>query len=256
MQQDRCRFSLNALNSCLYAVGGASEINENDDAWHQENQASNSERYDSVTDVWEYIPSIPENRTQHAGATHSCYLYISGGLDRHRVLSSFWRFDANSGKWDELPQMPTPRADHIVLVMSDKLYVCGGWYEEPHTENRRLVETIDVYDITLNSWFSETNIPTPKYHAGIVAVNEKIYVIGGLHSDTMFDRASSTIECYDIEAKVWTRPDRYPQSVWECTCVTLYVPRCREDTELTVDDDGTDTDVTVDDPCANGVYPT
>lgn len=238
MQQDRCRFSLNFVGSYLYAIGGASEYDESEEVWLQELdiETSNSERYDPETDTWEYITAIPENRTQHAGAGHKDFLYVAGGLERHRVLSTFWRFDPKTNKWEPLPDMLCPRADHVILVIDDKLYVCGGWCEDYQTENRRLVETIDVFDIELCTWKTVTKIPTPKYHAGIVAIETKIYIIGGFYSDAMFDRASSSIECYDIGRSEWSNLDRYPQNTWECTCVSLYIPKCRDDMEVLVDD--------------------
>lgn len=235
MQQDRCRFSLNWVNNYLYAIGGASEYDESDDVW-LDLETSNSERYDAEADAWEYIRPIPENRTQHAGAGHKDYLYISGGLERQRVLSTFWRYDPKADEWESLPDMLCPRADHVMLVVEDKLYVCGGWCEDHSSDNRRLVETIDVFDIETRAWKTITRIPTPKYHAGIVAVETKIYIIGGFYSDAMFDRASSSIECFDIERNEWSNLDRYPQNTWECTSVSLYIPKFRDDMEVLMDE--------------------
>lgn len=75
-------------------------------------------------------------------------------------------------------------------------------------------------------------MPTPRYHAGIVCVENKIYFIGGFHSDTMFDKDTAAIEYYDIDAKTWTVESKYPQDVWEHTCVTLCIPKCRDDMEV------------------------
>ncbi|CAD7091014.1 unnamed protein product [Hermetia illucens] len=236
MQQDRCRFSLNSVGNYLYAICGASELSDTEDSWHPDVPLSNCERYNVKTDLWEYIPGLPENRSQHAGTVHGSHIYISGGLDKNIVLSSMWRYDTNNQFWEELAPMLVPRTDHVMIQSDDKIYICGGWYEDPATANRCLASTIDVYDITKNTWSIETTIPTPRYHAGIVVLNGVIYITGGLHSDSMLDRASSIVEGYDIKNKKWTRLDRYPQHNWECTCVTLYVPRCREDMEVLPED--------------------
>lgn len=109
-------------------------------------------------------------------------------------------------------------------------------------DNRRLIDTIDVYDPTERSWTVMTTIPTPKYHAGIVAVEMRVYVIGGFYSDSMFDRASSTIECYDIGRNEWAMLERYPQNIWECSCVALYIPKFRDDMEVMIDEATANTD--------------
>lgn len=41
-----------------------------------------------------------------------------------------------------------------------------------------------------DTWETITNVPTPRYHAGIVGVDSKIFFIGGFLSDAMFDRAT------------------------------------------------------------------
>lgn len=211
-------------------------MDDSDEIWFEELNESNSERYDPETDRWQYIPCLPEHPTQHAGASHSEYLYVCGGLDRNRVLSSMWRYNTVVETWQRMPDMLSPRADHVMLEIEDNLYVCGGWCEENEAENRRLVETIDMYNPQTRSWKVVTRIPTPKYHAGIVAVETKIYIIGGFYSDSMFDRASSTIEFYDIEKGEWLNLDRYPQNNWECSCVSLYIPKFRDDMQVLTDE--------------------
>lgn len=234
MLADRCRFSLNALNQCLYAVGGVSEHDEEDvaDADASENDNSNVEVYDPVADSWKLITPIPEKRSQHAGAAYNQFLYISGGLDRQRVLATFWRYDPKQDVWQALPDMLRARADHSMFGIDDKIYVCGGWTEEAITEHRNPVESIDVFDIESNSWHTVTTIPTPKYHAGCVAVDKCIYILGGLLSHSMFNRASSTVEYFDIETNKWALLDPYPQNAWECTCVSLYIPKGKDTLDL------------------------
>lgn len=43
---------------------------------------------------------------------------------------------------------------------------------------------------------------------------------------------AGVIECYDLESGIWNTGDKYPQDIWEHTCVTLYIPRCRDDMEV------------------------
>ncbi|XP_026468720.1 kelch-like protein 26 [Ctenocephalides felis] len=236
MQRERCRFSLNVASGRLYAIGGVSEM---DDLENVDEEVSACESYDPVTDTWFSFRPLPQFRTQHAGASwpksDASSIFISGGLERDMVLSSMVRYDIFEDIWENKASMLTPRADHVMLLIGNNLYVCGGWYEDTETGNRVLVDTIDLYDVSTNVWETITRVPTPRYHAGIVAVNTKIYFIGGFHSDVMFDRVTAAIECYDIESKQWTTADKYPQDIWEHTCVTLYIPRCRDDMEVMKD---------------------
>lgn len=144
-----------------------------------------------------------------------------------------WQFDVTEhGVWTRLADMPTARADHVMFVVNDTLIVCGGWNNDPDGEGRQLVATIDVYDAVKREWSVMTSVPTPKYHAGIVALDECIYIVGGFHSESMFDRATSTVECYDMRRNEWTVLDTYPQKIWEFNCVALYISKFRNDKEV------------------------
>lgn len=82
IQADRCRFSLNAMgNDYLYAVGGVRELNDTEDGsdhWGNDMLISNCERYNATVNMWEYLPPLSENRSQHAGVVLGDKLYISG----------------------------------------------------------------------------------------------------------------------------------------------------------------------------------
>ncbi|KAL9878922.1 kelch-like protein 26 isoform 1-T5 [Glossina fuscipes fuscipes] len=237
IQADRCRFSLNAMGSnFLYAVGGVCELNDNDDGgdvenWGNDMAISNCERYNATTDRWEYLPALSENRSQHAGVVLANRLYISGGIDRHIVLVSLWCFDTHIEKWIKLRSMPTPRADHILIALDQHIYACGGWYEDPLTETRSLAQTIDVYDVNKDCWSTETTNPMPKYYTGVAAVKRRIYFIGGLLSSATINRATTAVQCYDLDTKQWSFNVEweYPSEVWECTLAAFYVPRERDD---------------------------
>ncbi|BES95692.1 BTB And C-terminal Kelch [Nesidiocoris tenuis] len=185
MQRERCRFSLNVVSDGLFAVGGVSE---------GDGPVAECERYDPGTDSWERVCPLPGPSTQHAAATLDNYLYVSGGLDRDIVLNSVKRYDSEQDRWDMMSPLLTPRADHTLLSLQGRLYVCGGWLEDEMTANRVLVDSIDCYDPKDDQWTRVATVPTPRYHTAIVAYNNKIYFIGGYHSDAMFDTAAFYVQ--------------------------------------------------------------
>lgn len=237
MQRERCRFSLNVLSGRLYAIGGSSELEEFVDGCTDQEEISACECYDPASDSWSSISPLPEGRSQHASVTwcnnaNEKYIFISGGLERDLTSDAVRRYDPATDTWDVRAPMLSSRADHVMISLGHRIYVCGGWFEDADIGSRVLVDTIDAYDLTTDSWEVITRVPTPRYHAGIVEVDGKIYFIGGFHSDAMFDRDTAAIECYDVENDFWTTEEKYPQDVWEHTCVTLYIPKCRDDMEV------------------------
>lgn len=181
MNFDRCRFSLNVLEGSLIAVGGHSEGSyQRLDELPGGNVAS-VEKYDPITDNWTMLTSMPEYRSQHAGATYKNKLFISGGLSHDgNVLDSFYQYDSLADCWTKICNL-TPRADHVMLRVDKKIYICGGWNEIDG--QRRLISAIECYDIQTSNIVTITHISTPRYHAGITIVNNKIYFIGGFAAD-------------------------------------------------------------------------
>ncbi|KAK8737119.1 hypothetical protein OTU49_004805 [Cherax quadricarinatus] len=228
MQRERCRFSLSVLGGQLYAVGGASEAS--DDGIGEDE--SLCEAYNPTSDTWTPIAGLPGARAQHAAAALNCLLYVSGGLEGDQVLDSCHAYNPSTGVWEPRAPLLTPRADHYCVTYDNCLYICGGWYEDDATNTRVLVDTIDCYNPNTDSWVVVSRVPTPRYHAGIVVMGSRLYVIGGFHSDATFDRATGVIECYDLETGVWSVENAYPQDIWEHVCVPLYVPRCRDDMDV------------------------
>ena len=229
MQKERCRFTLTAVDNYLYAIGGAGE----NDFPLIEDEFASGEMYDPKNDIWIPINPMPGfNRSQHAAVAWNHYIFVSGGLDQDIVLNSMLKYNTLTDEWTNIDPMITPRADHTLVVHDDKIYVCGGWYEDEMTEMRILVGTIECYDLLTNSWSVVTNIPTPRYHAGIINKGPILYIIGGFLSDSIFDRASGIIESFNLMTHVWSTLDSYPQDIWEHSCCTLFVPKYRDDMEV------------------------
>lgn len=229
---ERCRFTLNVVGGSLYAIGGVSENVEDlpnpDDC--------PCERYDPESDSWHSIARLPgAQRTQHAGSPWKNLLFICGGLEQDVVSSSLMCYKTGTNEWEPKSPMLTSRADHSVVTYKDKLYVIGGWCDDEALGSRLLVITIDEYDILRDRWTVVTEIPTPRYNAGITVVQDKLYIIGGFAGDSTFDRATGVIECFDLEKFEWSPVERYPCDIWEHVCTTLFIPKCREDMDVLSD---------------------
>ncbi|MCL4135156.1 UNVERIFIED_CONTAM: hypothetical protein GTU68_026110 [Idotea baltica] len=227
MQRERCRFSLSVVGGRLFAVGGAIE------APHDQGDESPCEAYDPKADEWAPVTPLPGGRAQHAAATlgHSILL-VTGGLEGERVLDTCYALDTTTNTWAPRAPLLTPRADHACFTYEGRAYVCGGWYED-EALNRVLVSSVDRYDPDTDTWSVVTHVPTPRLHAGVVVVGERLWVVGGCLSDVPFDRGTGVVEAFDLVGGEWSGVhSSYPQDIWEHVCVSLYVPRCRDDMDV------------------------
>jgi N-acetylneuraminic acid mutarotase len=241
MMTERCRFPLIVCGGLIYALGGVS-CEEEDERGNvrDESPSSPCEAYDPVSDSWASILPIPggNQRSQHAAvAVDDRFIFISGGLDSSdNVLDSMYCFDTKLKSWSIKPSLPTPRADHTMICYGNRIIVCGGWCEE-NDGRRILISSVESFDLVTESWdpVVVTDIPTPRFHSGIVMKGDILWIMGGFVSDDSFDdRGCGLIECFNLKTKEWSTPSAYPQDIWEHSTAVLYVPTSRREEDADV----------------------
>jgi N-acetylneuraminic acid mutarotase len=92
-------------------------------------------------------------------------------------------------------------------VVEGKIYVIGGW-----DEGDQCLSTVEEYDPVTDTWMRKSDMPTGRDCLATVAVDGKIYAIGGALPNV--DASSKTVEMYDPATDTWTRKADMPRSVW------------------------------------------
>ncbi|KAI0414521.1 hypothetical protein F5X98DRAFT_389782 [Xylaria grammica] len=115
-----------------------------------------------------------------------------------------------SGRWSTLPVIGTgPVQEHAVAATSDDLYVIGG-IENNVTTSRR---DVSAYNFKTSTWRSVAPIPLGLNHPNAVAVDGKIYVLGGLTGPDGEPVWRYTTACfvYDPDTDEWTTLPSMPE---------------------------------------------
>ena len=165
------------INGTLYAVGGL-------DASHT--PVATNEAYDPKTDSWTEKAPMPTARHHHTSAVVDGKLYVIGGrllgnsIKSHidEALSNFndnEMYNPLNDSWTVLEQMPTKRSGiaGAVSPFDSNIYVFGGQDIDGAFSNT------EKYNPEINKWASEEPIPTARYGLESIALDDKIYVIGG-----------------------------------------------------------------------------
>ena len=233
MLLERGGFYLAAVSGRLYVIGGVGDMIDPDDNMP-------CESYNPETDRWSAIAAMPGCREQQAGASYGNEVFISGGLEWDEVIDSLISYNVETDVWHTRSPMRTPRADHAMTAYDGKLYVAGGWIDDPDINNRLLIHDVDVYDLITNQWQTLTHVPTPRYLASLVVLDNTLYFIGGFEQSGLFDgfenngfnRGTKKIEQFILDDAVWISEDSYPVAIWEHLSCVLHIPVYREDAEL------------------------
>jgi N-acetylneuraminic acid mutarotase len=84
----------------------------------------------------------------------------------------------SENSWTAKAPMPTARELMGAAVVNGKIYVIGG--EKPSGARDQSLSSNEMYDPDSDTWTTKAPMPTPRDSFGIVAYQNKIYVIGGI----------------------------------------------------------------------------
>ncbi len=93
--------------------------------------------------------------------------------------------------------MPIANSEFGAAVIGGKIYAAGGFLEE--NEHALL-----IFDPAAGRWSVGPDLPTGTHHAGVVAVQGKLYVVAGT------GLASSTLQIFDPATETWSEGAAMP----------------------------------------------
>merc|ERR1719361_1073659 len=186
MKSKRACFQLLALHQhCLFAIGGLTPSGF----------TKTVERYDLITNEWEYASSLQEPRYRHAATvTTRGKILLSGGITRQREkgVEDVSEYNPDYDSWIDRAQMHQARDSHAMISKGRKVFVIGGQEKER--------AGVEVYSIDLNQWTQLQTAPRIQYMAACGLANSKIFMIGGWFTDT---ESLDVVATYDYEEDEW-----------------------------------------------------
>lgn len=185
------------------------------------------ECYDPKTNVWVFVPSLPEPLFGASAAALGCRIFVTGGIGANKnipsslhVLNTVYSYNTITTSWTKLRDLRFPRCLATLVNVDDKLFLCGGATRSYDVKNSVLcsVSAMDEYDLPGDEWFHVADMVIPRHDAGAAVAGSRIYIIGGI--STPADRVLQSIECYDTMTFTWISGIQdlpYPAR-WICCC--------------------------------------
>ena len=177
--------------------------------------------YDPATDKWTKKKSMALASHHIAVAELNGKIYVFGGFVLPASGPAAWQpidnafeYDPATDSWKALAPMPTKRGAAGAVAVGGKLYVIGGAAMLPGSKDtaihptraHRSLTTVEEYDPATNKWQERSQMPTPRNHLAIGAVNGKIYVLGGRIGAAFISGGGNRldlVEEYDVAADSW-----------------------------------------------------
>lgn len=216
MPNPRTRTSAVVFKNLIMVFGGSSAFGNR-----------NVMVYDPAGDFWGCKESVIWERAYWFGTAANDMVFLMGGRNDERITCT--DVSVYSDKWQTwvtATSMPTPREDAFVAAVAGKLYIMGGSDNKgnplatPTPLSTAFVGTVPSTPPTLDltetpaevkvtiAWSKVAPMPTPRYSGATAVVDNIIYTIGGLESDSA---TGKVVEAYDPVANKWTTKASLPE---------------------------------------------
>ncbi|MFT3784992.1 MAG: kelch repeat-containing protein [Tepidisphaeraceae bacterium] len=171
-------------------------------------------RYDTQTNTWSTLPSLPAARGSGRLAMVGRKLYYFGGSTASRAdVADMWSLDLDNtaAGWTTRASMPAPRNHFGSAVVNGMIYAVAG--QTLQDANSVFHNEVYRYDPTSNAWTTVAPIVSPaRSHANASTFthNGRIYVMGGEAANGV---ALADVDVYNPATNSWSSLNNLPRAI-------------------------------------------
>ena len=148
------------------------------------------DKYSFITDTWEHVADMTDNRTRFCACAFMHNIFIIGGMPYYNINSCL-TFGTKDNKWKKVQRMNEARIDAACTVFEGRVVVSGGYNGEQDSLN-----TVEVYDHIADTWTCLPSMNETRYRHSSVAIKNKLLVIGSISGT-----GRKTCEVFDSTSK-------------------------------------------------------
>ncbi|XP_003731068.2 kelch-like protein 2 [Strongylocentrotus purpuratus] len=180
LDQARVFHQMVALFGQIYVIGGQGQDG---------GALAAVDRYSPYTDSWRQVAPLSSPRYATAAAPYNFHLWVAGGATNHVTN----RRGQSSQSADESKESGDEKGASVF----------DGFYKSSNTQLTGIVECYSPHD---NSWSKINGLPTPRCHASLLRINQRLFLVGGFTCIRHFpddDSSTSSVDVYDDVTESW-----------------------------------------------------
>ncbi|XP_068122710.1 kelch-like protein 35 isoform X2 [Hyperolius riggenbachi] len=185
----KSEFAACTLKNNIYISGG--HINSTD-VW----------MFNTQLNAWIRTASLTKGRWRHKMAVMNGEIFVVGGFDGQKRLSSVEKYSSFTNTWTPVTPMLKAVSSAAVVSCMNKIYVIGGAVEDYGNS-----DMMQCYDPEEDKWSSRCPAPFSQRCISAVELDGMIYVVGGL---------LSTIFRYNAKTDEWSETASLPGPLESC----------------------------------------
>ncbi|XP_077175887.1 kelch-like protein 23 [Paroedura picta] len=194
-------YAVTSLGPNIYVTGGyrTDNIEALDVVWI----------YNCEADDWiEGCPML-NARYYHCAVTLNGCIYALGGYRKGAPTEEAELYDPLKKKWIPIADMVKGVGNATACVLNEAIYVIGGHYGY---RGSCTYDKVQCYRSEIDEWSTVTSSPHPEYGLCSIALENKLYLVGGQTTIT---------DCYDPEQKEWKQKADMMERRMECGSVVM-----------------------------------
>ncbi|XP_053554391.1 kelch-like protein 23 [Bombina bombina] len=165
--------------------------------------------YNAELDEWKEGCPMLQARYYHCSVTLNGCVYVLGGYRKGAPAEEAEFYDPLKKNWVPIANMIKGVGNATACVLRDTIYVSGGHYGY---RGSCTYDKIQSYRTDLNEWSIFAVCPHPEYGLCSVALQNKLYLIGG---------QTTTTDCYDLENNEWKEMSPTMERRMECGAAVI-----------------------------------
>ncbi|MGN7413413.1 Kelch repeat-containing protein [Paenibacillus sp. SAF-068] len=178
MPTSRAAVSAVAYEKKIYVIGGYYDSNN---ATYRTNKV---EVYDTLTDSWETVSGLTIARSWSGVAILDGMIYVIGGADNSKILSTVERYDIKNDKWTTLKNFPLALNAMSATTVNGKIYA----YDGATGITNGMSSAIYEYSPASDNWIQKNNFKIAANASATTEYNGEIYLLGGRQNATTLSR--------------------------------------------------------------------
>ncbi len=131
------------------------------------------EVYRTTEQTWQTVSPLPEARCAGAVTAIGEHIYVFGGWDGRRYVSTVYAYDSLSDTWEERMPMAVNRGFAAATQLEGVAFVVGG-YDGEHE-----LKTCSQYLPDQDAWISCAPLSIGRGGLGLVSMGGSLFAIGG-----------------------------------------------------------------------------
>jgi N-acetylneuraminic acid mutarotase len=163
--------------------------------------------YTAASNTWQALAPVPQAVTHMGVATDDQYIYVAGGYPPGATGSgqifataAVWRYDTAANTWSAMPTLPQARGGGSLVLLGRTLHYFGG-------SDLSRADRAEHWTLSLDggtAWGTAAAMPVARNHLGGVALDGKIYAVGGQQGQDAAAVYSGRLDVWSPTTNAWT----------------------------------------------------